>query len=139
MPTTLLMNTNAPVEAPDAVAEGDALWLPVETLEARTGWALKPEGACRGEACVPLPRGREAEFARDGRFNIAGLARHLGQPVLHDSPTSTWAIGESAEARAGALQSLQAPDFTLPDLAGRMHSLSDYRGKKVFLVSWASW
>jgi peroxiredoxin len=32
-----------------------------------------------------------------------------------------------------------APDFTLPDLDGRMHSLSDYRGKKVFLLAWASW
>ena len=33
----------------------------------------------------------------------------------------------------------EAPDFTLPDLEGRQHSLSDYRGRKVFLASWASW
>jgi peroxiredoxin len=32
-----------------------------------------------------------------------------------------------------------APDFTLPDLEGRLHSLRDYRGRKVFLCSWASW
>ena len=133
------MNTKPSVEASEAVVEGDDLWLPLDTLEARTGWELKPEGACRGEVCVPLPRGREGEFARDGRFNIAGLARHLGQPVVRHTATSTWAIGESAEARAGALQSLDAPDFTLPDLDGREHTLSDYRGKKVFLVSWASW
>ena len=133
------MNTNPAVDAPDAQPDGEDLWVPLDTLEARTGWALKPEGACRGEACVPLPRGRESAFARDGRFNIAGLARHLGQPVLRHAPTDTWAIGESAEARAGALQSLDAPDFTLPDLEGREHRLSDYRGKKVFLVSWASW
>jgi peroxiredoxin len=37
------------------------------------------------------------------------------------------------------MQSLEAPDFTLPDLEGRPHALRDYRGKKVFLVSWASW
>jgi peroxiredoxin len=37
------------------------------------------------------------------------------------------------------LTSLEAPDFALPDLDGKMHSLSDYRGKKVFVVSWASW
>ena len=34
---------------------------------------------------------------------------------------------------------LSAPDFELPDLAGHMHRLSDHRGKKVFLLAWASW
>jgi peroxiredoxin len=37
------------------------------------------------------------------------------------------------------LSSLQAPDFKLPDINGKPHSLSDFRGKKVFLVTWASW
>ena len=32
-----------------------------------------------------------------------------------------------------------APNFTLPDLNGRVHSLADFRGKKVLLVTWASW
>ena len=32
-----------------------------------------------------------------------------------------------------------APDFALPDLSGRVHRLSDYRGQKVFLTTWASW
>jgi peroxiredoxin len=35
--------------------------------------------------------------------------------------------------------SLEAPDFTLPDVSGTPHSLSDYRGKKVLLATWASW
>ena len=25
-------------------------------LERRTGWEIKPEGACKGERCVPLPQ-----------------------------------------------------------------------------------
>lgn len=33
----------------------------------------------------------------------------------------------------------QAPDFTLPDLDGKMHSLSDYRGKWVLVNYWATW
>ena len=33
----------------------------------------------------------------------------------------------------------EAPDFTLPDLEGREVSLSDYRGKVVFLNIWATW
>ena len=32
-----------------------------------------------------------------------------------------------------------APDFTLTDLAGKQHRLSDYRGKDVILVLWATW
>ncbi len=33
----------------------------------------------------------------------------------------------------------QAADFTLPDIAGKQHKLSDYRGKNVVIVFWASW
>ncbi|MHC4337101.1 MAG: peroxiredoxin family protein [Planctomycetota bacterium] len=32
-----------------------------------------------------------------------------------------------------------APDFTLTDLGGKEHKLSDYRGKDVVLVFWARW
>jgi hypothetical protein len=73
------------------------------------------------------------------RFNLTALARHLKQPVLHDAHHDIWLFGESADARDEALRSFQAPDFALPDLGGRIHSLSDFLGKKVFLASWASW
>ncbi|MHC4498223.1 MAG: peroxiredoxin family protein [Planctomycetota bacterium] len=33
----------------------------------------------------------------------------------------------------------EAPDFALTDLAGKQHKLSDYRGKDVMLVFWATW
>jgi peroxiredoxin len=33
----------------------------------------------------------------------------------------------------------QAPDFTVTDLAGKESKLSDYRGKDVMLVFWATW
>jgi len=32
-----------------------------------------------------------------------------------------------------------APDFTLTDIAGNQHKLSDYRGKDVMLIFWATW
>lgn len=126
-----------------AEAESDDLWLPLDGLTAASGWVLKPEGACLGEVCVPIPPERRERFVRGergrARLNLAGLARLLGMPVVSDTGTGTWCFGESAQARGAQLASREAPDFTLPDLDGRMHSLSDYRGMKVFMVAWASW
>jgi hypothetical protein len=50
-----------------------------------------------------------------------------------------WAVGAPAEERNAALEGLVAPDFTLPDLDGKPHTLSQLRGRKVFLATWASW
>jgi peroxiredoxin len=33
----------------------------------------------------------------------------------------------------------EAPDFTVIDLAGKKHTLSEYRGKNVLLTFWATW
>ncbi len=134
---TLIIN-NRVAALPDG-GPADGLWAPVARLPELTGWELKPEGACLGDLCVPLPRGRETEFERGGWFNIGALAEYLSQPIAHDAETATWAIGESAQDRAMALDSLEAPNFTLPDYRGLEHQLLDYRGKKIFLVSWASW
>ena len=128
-------------QAADALAEGDNLWLGLDDLRAASGWTLKPEGACMGERCVPIPPGREAEFLRDGgrRFNLAALARLLGNPIAHDDRHGVWAFGAAPAERNQSLRTLEAPDFTLPDLDGRMHSLADYKGMKRILMAWASW
>jgi hypothetical protein len=126
--------------AASATAVGDDLWLSEADLFAATGWERKPQGLCRGERCVPLPPNRTEEFvASDGRFNLAAFARYLDAPVVHDDGASVWLVGEAARSRRDALRSLEAPDFRLPDLDGTFHSLSDYRGKKVLLLTWASW
>jgi len=126
---------------PAASAEGDDLWMPVQDLRAATGWELKPQGACLGELCVPISREREASLVRADRtwFNIAGFARVLGRPVVRDDATNVWVFGTAAADRQRDLLSLEAPDFRLPDLDGRMHTISEHRGKKIFLYAWASW
>jgi len=43
------------------------------------------------------------------------------------------------EKPAGAKVGAPAADFTLEDLEGNKVSLSDYKGKKVFLNFWATW
>ena len=116
----------------------DELWLRPKDLHDLSGWDLGPEGLCQGEICIPLEG--SASPTRDGELVcVSELWRKLGRPVLHDATRTTWFLGEAAEDRARALDSLEAPDFTLPDIEGKLHSLSDYRGKKVFLTTWASW
>ena len=127
-------------EASGASADGDNLWLPLDDMKRCAGWELKAEGLCLDELCVPIPPDRKAEFLdASGRANLVAIARHLGQPALHDEDSDVWLFGEAAATRRDALRSLKAPDFTLPDLDGSLHSLSDYRGRKVLLLSWASW
>jgi len=127
---------------PDAAADGDALWLGAAAIEAATGWAWKPEGLCHGDTCVPLPRtpkdGGEP-IVRGGRLDISAAWRHSGQPVVHDAASRAWVLGTGSARRGAALATLQAPDFSLPDLQGAEHRLSAYRGRKVFVATWASW
>jgi hypothetical protein len=117
-----------------------APWISAADFARVTGWMLKPEGLCRADVCVPVPPGRRDEIvASDGRINLPAGAELVGRPAAGDETHRAWSIGASAAERKRALTSLEAPDFRLPDLAGRIHSLSEYRGRKVLLVSWASW
>jgi AhpC/TSA family len=136
---TTLIYAGRPPYRTTATPEGDDLWLASDELAAATGWALEPAGLCQADRCVRIPHGREDELVRNAKVNVAALARLLEQPVLRDDAHGVWYVSDAGPARRAAAQSLQAPDFTLPDLEGRPHSLADYRGKKVFLVSWASW
>jgi hypothetical protein len=122
-----------------AAASTTTLWCPGRDAETATGWVAKPEGLCRGPVCVPLPAGREREFVDGGRIDLAALWRHLGQPAIHDDRGDAWVLSQSARDRAATLGALEAPDFALPDAAGRLDRLSEHRGKKVLLVTWASW
>jgi hypothetical protein len=117
----------------------NGLWLSADDFKRVSGFELKPEGFCKGEQCYPVPPARKVEFEDRGRYNLAALAELIGQPMVSDEAHKVWCFGEASENRKRALTSLDAPDFSLPDLDGKMQSLSDYRGKKILLVSWASW
>jgi hypothetical protein len=86
---------------------------------------------------VPL-RNRAAVQTADG-VDLAGVASALGRPLAVDGEAHVAYLGVSAHERGQRLESLEAPDFTLPDLEGRPHSLREQRGKKVLLVAYASW
>ena len=125
-----------------ATGSSAELWISTADLTRATRFELKPQGVCRDQLCFPVPKARTEEFVRKSSgvtsFNLLAFAQLVNQPVAHDDALSTWYFGLRADQRQG-LASLQAPNFTLPNMAGKMHSISDYRGKKVLLVTWASW
>jgi hypothetical protein len=117
------------------VKTSDGLWMSASDAEKVTGWTLKPEGMCLAERCVPLP----ATAVKDGRVDVAAFWTKLGGPVVGAESGEAWALGAPADERNASLEGLQAPDFTLPDVDGKSRTLSQLRGKKVFLATWASW
>jgi hypothetical protein len=108
-----------------------------ERIGETLGWQLRDEGLCRGEACVPV---RDPDALVDERgIDLETLAEVLGVPLALDSEACAAAVGTAHSDRANSLATLVAPDFSLPDAAGRLHTLSEHRGKKVLLIAYASW
>jgi hypothetical protein len=120
-----------------ARVEAGRVLLSAEALREALGWELHEGTLCNEAMCVPLPAG--SQLGQGGVFDLAEVAATLDRPVAIDVDARAAFLGISAGERAQALGSLIAPDFTLPDLAGRPHTLSSHRGKKVFMVAWASW
>lgn len=99
-------------------------------FEAGTGWQLKPEGACKGDVCIPL------HPAPGARVDVAAVARQMGLPLVADEEHGLWALGpESIGGRA--LTTAEAPELILPDLDGNEFRLSSLRGQKVLVYAWA--
>jgi hypothetical protein len=104
-----------------------------DELRRRTGWEIKPEGACKGGVCVPLPDGD------GGHLDAQMLSSRLGMALVHDEKHGLWALGPEAGAGRRALGSAELPDISLPDRHGKDFSLRSLRGTKVFMLAWASW
>jgi peroxiredoxin len=117
--------------------EGDALLIDAASVPALLGWAVKDGTLCRADACIPLAQ--HTDVVRGGQIDLAALAALLDMPLAAAPEHCAISLTSSAGERNAMLQGRQAPDFELADLAGATHRLSDYHGRKVVLVTWASW
>jgi hypothetical protein len=113
----------------------DSLHVTPDEFEAASGWAIKPEGACQDEVCVPLP---PLERDADGRIDVRVVAEPLGMPIAHDEAHGLWALGPRSGDRK-VLDSVRMPPLVLPDFDGGAFDVASLRGKKVVLIAWASW
>jgi hypothetical protein len=111
-------------------------------LQRVNGFALGPRGACLKNDCTAVPQGdSKLRVTRGGQtwFNVSELARQIGQVFVADYDRGVWSFGEVPAARQDFVQGVIAPDFELPNREGKPVKLSDFRGKKVLIITWASW
>ncbi|MCW2620970.1 MAG: hypothetical protein JWL64_572 [Frankiales bacterium] len=107
-----------------------------EAFAEQTGWAIKPQGACQGDVCVPLPPGSRDD---QDRVVVRVVAERLGMPIVTDEARGLAALGPATAVNGRALTTAQAPELELPDFDGTTFRLSSLRGTRVLLVAWASW
>ena len=113
--------------------EGAELWVRAADLPKINEFELKPQGACRADVCIPIAKEwRQGEF-----FHLTAFAKRVGESVVADS--GVWSFGEIPALRGNFVNGRVAPDFAVPDRTGKLVHLSDFKGKKVLVVTWASW
>jgi hypothetical protein len=115
--------------------DASALWIRTRDLPRVNGFEVKPQGACRADVCVPIPK----TMRHGDWFDLTAFAKKAGQAVVADTEARVWSFGEIQALHGSFLNSRVAPEVTIPDRRGHPVKLSDFRGKKVLLVTWASW
>lgn len=120
----------------EAPTDTDGVWLSdARDVAGALGWELKPEGLCQGDICIPVGD----DILRDDMLSLVGLAGVLDRPLATSDEHAAAYLGPPMARYEETVGHLEAPDFTLPDLDGNQHSLSEHRGSKILLAAWASW
>ena len=137
--TVLYLDRTVVVE--ETLEDPTDLWVRPADLTRINDFVLKPEGACLDDLCIPVQEDSGILVERDGEqwFSVTGFANKLEQAFVADQAQRVWSFGVIPPTRSSFLQSALAPDFALSDREGNTVRLSDFRGKKVLLLTWASW
>ncbi len=124
-----------------ALMSGDELLIPTDSVIAVTGFELKPQGLCAGDVCIAMPSDESWIVEQDKKkyFNVSRFARRVNQVYAVDPEAKVWSFTAVPRPETSPLLAGQAPDFALEDRDGKLVRLSDFRGKKVLILTWASW
>jgi hypothetical protein len=133
---TVLFGENA-VALDKVRTDAGNLWIHSKDLPRVNEFEVKPQGACRADVCIPLSK----NLKNGDWFNLTGFARKLGEPVVIEKAAdqNVYSFGEIPVLRGGFYNSRIAPDFAVSDRKGKVVHLSDFRGKKTLVITWASW
>ncbi len=120
----------------------DTLWIRADELKAATGFDLKKSGACYDplNICIPLLEDGFTQMEEGNQWlNVTKLSKRLEQACVVNEDKTVWSLGLIPEVRKAMLATAIAPDFEIEDINGDTFRLSDLRGKKVLIVTWATW
>ncbi len=131
--TVLYGDRAVPLDKIQPDPKGD-LWVRKIDLPKINDFHIKPQGACREDLCIPIAK----DLQHKEYFNLSGFARKTGETVVRDE-AGVFSFGEIPLVRGAFYNSRIAPDFAVPDRKGRIVHLNDFRGKKVLVITWASW
>jgi len=138
-----VLYAGASIDVASTLPDATDLWIEPKDLTRVNGFELKPEGACIDDICVPVRQDTDSDiFVRRGGtawFNVSELASRLRQAAVADYDAAVWSFGAIPATRASLSNQRKAPDFTLHDKDGNAVRLSDFKGKKIMLLTWASW
>jgi hypothetical protein len=123
---------NEDVRSVEADTTNGRVLLNKEALQDAIGWELKPQGLCRADVCVPMKD-------TGPTVDLQTACQALGRPVVVDTDTGVVAVALPSEERKRTLDGLLAAPFTLPDLDGAPHSLSEWHGRKKLLTAFSTW
>ena len=133
----LIVNHTGEIAQAEVGSEFGQFAIPLNDFEIITGWKLKPEGLCIDQICVAVRDPKS--LTNQTEIDIVEFARITNQNIVVDHVRKIAALGEHADTRSEAMTTLDAPDFTLPDLHGKQVSFSDFNRRKRLLLAWSSW
>ncbi len=137
MSNALIVNLDGVLSEVDISTSFGRFSVDKNDFERLSGWSLEPEGLCKGAVCVPV---KNSQLLSDGmNIDLLEFSRMVNQNIIVDSQYRVAAFGEQALSRAESMKSLDAPNFTLPDIHGKQVSFSDFNRRKRLLLAWSSW
>ncbi len=137
MAVGLIVNPDGEIVRVEVVSDFGQFGIPLDEFTIITGWQLKPKGLCIDKTCVPVRDTKS--LTNQAQIDIVEFARLTNQNIVVDQQCKIAAFGEHADTRSEAMTSLDAPDFTLPDIHGKQVSFSDFNRRKRLLLAWSSW
>jgi len=129
------------IKIDNALVEGQNLWVAARDMIKINGFEPKPEGFCSADICIPIPKSEDWVRTQDGEsyYCVTRFAEKIDQAVVVDAQRRVYGFGTVPLLQQSLFTEAMAPDFALEDREGNTVRLSDFRGKKVLLLTWASW